>query len=54
MKIRFIYSYEQRQDNQKTLYKANETHDLDDETAKKLIKEGIAEPFRKPETAPTA
>jgi len=43
MKIRMIFSTEKIVDNQKTLYRAGETVDVDDDTAKLLIKEGRAE-----------
>jgi len=55
MKIRLIFSTEKIQDNQKTLYRAGETVDVDDDTAKQLIKEGRAEIARakaRPEDTP--
>lgn len=46
MKIKFIFAVETIENNQKTTYRVGETHDLDDEVAKKLIKEGKAEPAK--------
>jgi non-homologous end joining protein Ku len=56
MKIRFIFAYEHIINKQKTLLRPDEIHDLDDETAKKLIKQGIAEHASKAaaNTPPTA
>jgi hypothetical protein len=50
MKVKMIFAVE---DNRKT-YKVGEIHDLDDELAKCLIREGRAEPAKSAPAAPAA
>ena len=52
MKVKMIFAHEIREGGAKKTYRPGESHDLEDDTAKALIKEGKAEPHRGKADAP--